>query len=337
MTIPSGVKKLALWIGPLRALYESREALKTALDWSEAQIQALQARLAELEAVAGALTVIRACEELASRRELEELALRRPELFDDRTEDLIREHSLRHGLHTKFQGAVGSGSVQVIGDELREHLLAEGLNSRQRAIAELLIEFLVSRGIAEPEARIYGHEGITRLASLLRGRFVRYLGSEFALTAEKKEWLWPIIHQDVCSLDFPDRSFDAIVSCDVLEHVPDLDAALSEAARVLRPNGRLLATFPFHWYRDESTVFATLKDGRLTYLLEPIYHGNPMDEAGGALVFQIPGWDIVPRAKEAGFTSARMTFICDQTRGIVASSRLEPKRPKGVFVTCFDR
>jgi len=35
-------------------------------------------------------------------------------------------------------------------------------------------------------------------------------------------------------------SFDAVVTCLVLEHLPDLDGALDEVARVLRPGGRFV-------------------------------------------------------------------------------------------------
>jgi len=35
-------------------------------------------------------------------------------------------------------------------------------------------------------------------------------------------------------------SFDAVVACLVMEHIPDLDTALAEVARVLRPGGRFL-------------------------------------------------------------------------------------------------
>lgn len=43
---------------------------------------------------------------------------------------------------------------------------------------------------------------------------------------------------DAMSLPFADNSFDAVVSTQVYEYVPDLDAALAEFARVLRPGGR---------------------------------------------------------------------------------------------------
>ena len=274
---------------------------------------------------------------LSSQEDLGRFAKVRPEFFEDYSEDLIRQHCQIHGIGSDFQGRLGPEHVSVIGDELREHLLVGGLNSRQRAVVELLIGFLREQGIDEDAARIYGHEGITHLARALRGRFLRFLGSEYGPSVEQREWLWPIPQADVCALEFPSSSFDAIVSCDVLEHVPDLDAALSEAARVLRPGGRLLATFPFHWYHDTTMIFATVEDGQIRHHLPPIYHGNPMDQDGGALVFQIPGWDVIERARAAGFSSASMTFICDQNKGIVASSRLEPMRPKGVFVTAFDR
>lgn len=46
---------------------------------------------------------------------------------------------------------------------------------------------------------------------------------------------------DASQIDAPDATFDTVVFCIVLCTVPDDRAALVEAARVLRPGGRLLA------------------------------------------------------------------------------------------------
>jgi SAM-dependent methyltransferase len=45
-------------------------------------------------------------------------------------------------------------------------------------------------------------------------------------------------------LDFTDSSFDLVVNNQVLEHVADLDAALGEIHRVLKPGGLVLSLFP---------------------------------------------------------------------------------------------
>lgn len=46
-------------------------------------------------------------------------------------------------------------------------------------------------------------------------------------------------HGDAASLPYPDEAFDAVVSTQVLEYVPDVDAALAEVHRVLRVGGRV--------------------------------------------------------------------------------------------------
>ena len=52
------------------------------------------------------------------------------------------------------------------------------------------------------------------------------------------------------SLDWPDRSFDAVACVSVLEHVPGRTRAMDELARVLEPGGRLVITWDVSLSRD---------------------------------------------------------------------------------------
>ena len=54
------------------------------------------------------------------------------------------------------------------------------------------------------------------------------------------------------SLPFPPGSFETVVISEVLEHVPEPQAVLREAGRVMRPGGRLLVTVPFVFYEHEA-------------------------------------------------------------------------------------
>ena len=47
---------------------------------------------------------------------------------------------------------------------------------------------------------------------------------------------------DARSLPFGDETFDCVVAAWVLFHLPDIDGGLAELARVLRSDGRLVAT-----------------------------------------------------------------------------------------------
>lgn len=53
-----------------------------------------------------------------------------------------------------------------------------------------------------------------------------------------------VIHMNGESLDFADESFDVVLSVHAIEHMPDLEVALSEMARVLVPGGRSLHVYP---------------------------------------------------------------------------------------------
>ena len=49
---------------------------------------------------------------------------------------------------------------------------------------------------------------------------------------------------DALNLPFPDGEFDRVVAAEVLEHIPDDEAAITELVRVLRPGGTIAVTVP---------------------------------------------------------------------------------------------
>ena len=53
-----------------------------------------------------------------------------------------------------------------------------------------------------------------------------------------------VVHMRAEELQYEDDSFDAIVSIHAIEHIPPLEKALSEMARVLKPGGSALYIYP---------------------------------------------------------------------------------------------
>lgn len=53
------------------------------------------------------------------------------------------------------------------------------------------------------------------------------------------------------NIPFENESFDTVVIFQVIEHVKDLDKLLLEIKRVLKPKGKIIASFPFLWQLHE--------------------------------------------------------------------------------------
>jgi SAM-dependent methyltransferase len=101
------------------------------------------------------------------------------------------------------------------------------------------------------------------------GADVYYGGSDTRQEAEQTGLLGEaILEIRDGRLPFEDSSFDLVANNQVLEHVEDLEAALGEIRRVLKPGGTLLSLFPSrdaireghigiplaHWFRKGSRL-----------------------------------------------------------------------------------
>ena len=88
---------------------------------------------------------------------------------------------------------------------------------------------------------------------------------------------------DALSLPFADAEFDRVVAAEVLEHIPDDEAAIAELARVLRPGGTIAVTVP-RWLPE-----------KVCWALSDAYH-----EVEGGHVRIYRGHELVARLEAAG-------------------------------------
>ncbi len=68
-----------------------------------------------------------------------------------------------------------------------------------------------------------------------------------------------MVKMDVTDIQYPDHSFDAIVCCHVLEHVPDDRKAISEFYRTLKPGGWAVLQVPVSLALENTVEDPTIK------------------------------------------------------------------------------
>jgi SAM-dependent methyltransferase len=92
---------------------------------------------------------------------------------------------------------------------------------------------------------------------------------------------------DALNLPFPDGEFDRVIAAEVLEHIPDDEAAIAELVRVLRPGGTIAVTVP-RWLPE-----------KICWALSDQYH-----EVEGGHVRIYTGDELVGKLERAGLEYA---------------------------------
>jgi SAM-dependent methyltransferase len=82
------------------------------------------------------------------------------------------------------------------------------------------------------------------------------------------------INEDMARLSFENDRFNLVIHSETLEHLHDYEAALAEAARVLKPGGRQIYTIPLLHNRTTRRRIGLGPRGEPVHLLPPSYHGN---------------------------------------------------------------
>ncbi len=252
-----------------------------------------------------------------------------PHMFDPALLDAVASRIRANGFIEPLTGKHASPrAIKGAGNQLREGFDFKGVKSRERAVLRVIEEHVDPR--LKDTLRVYSPEAVTKFAGRIRHIFPNFTGSEFTADFARRARMGRIRFEDLTRLSFDEQSFDLVVTNEVLEHVPDIDTALSEIRRVLVAGGWHIGTHPFRFMGEDSQIRARLRGSEIEHLMPAEYHVNPF-EAGGSLVFEIPGWDILERCRAVGFSDATMYYCASERHGFIA------EYSGGVFVLACRR
>lgn len=98
------------------------------------------------------------------------------------------------------------------------------------------------------------------------------------------------------ALEFGDASFDAVVSFHAIEHIPPLEKAILEVARVVKPGGKVLLVYPAEPIRGLYAIPTSM-----------ILHGTPF-KARQVHVHRLSPAKVRGLGRAAGLKELRHTF-----------------------------
>ena len=210
------------------------------------------------------------------------------------------------GLHLPPQ------SIKIEGNNFRESIEVNQLVSRHRAVL-LEIDRELKKGKNIANMNIFIAEALTGFSAYL----LQLAPHSVSRSCLKSSAATETGYEDICKLSFGNSSFDLLVYNDLIGYAQSLEQCLSEALRVLRPGGRLLATFPFA-YGQQETIVKTI--------YQPHQPGERSHQAAASISYQIPGWSILKALRDAGFSDSKIHYTASWKYGVLGADL------PGVFV-----
>ncbi|GIW86737.1 MAG: SAM-dependent methyltransferase [Isosphaeraceae bacterium] len=142
---------------------------------------------------------------------------------------------------------------------------------------------------------------IDGLHQILR-RHPGFVPSDYEPSRPRGEVRHGVRNEDLTALTYADATFDLLLTSETLEHVPDLERALAEIHRVLKPGGRHIFTVPVQPGAAATFTRAQLRpDGSIVTLVPPLLH-HPGGDTGYP-VFTEFGADLPELIDRFGFST----------------------------------
>jgi SAM-dependent methyltransferase len=209
-----------------------------------------------------------------------------------------------------------------------------GAKLRARRLAQVLIDLYPVSPPAQSLAEWVKHPNVANLKiaevnkvdglhdTLAKLPTLAY--SDFHEGAATGSYVNQVRNEDLSALSYANNSFDLVITSETLEHIPNLQAALTEIHRVLVPGGRHVFTVPL--LPGVPTTYARSvidPTGRIHHLAPPICH--PGGDIGYP-VFTEFGADFSQILQAAGFAvTVHFGPVCDDDLAqVYVATKLTP-------------
>jgi SAM-dependent methyltransferase len=168
------------------------------------------------------------------------------------------------------------------------------------------------------ELTIHESSPVNRGASIkLKNKCKHYIPSQYWFERKPGEQYDGVYNVNLEKQHFENESFDLIVTQDVFEHIYKPKDAMQEIYRTLRHGGAHICTIPLVNKSKPTEEWSILKNGKIQFLHQPEYHGNPVDPQGSPVSYHY-GYDLCFLVQKWSKLYSTIVYIDDINYGIKA-------------------